>query len=508
MGGFQEGYDFFQRNVGAAMGEFAGADFAAERLSFVSSVEDEISTLEQSINDFMGSHTASKILKGDIAEFWHAGTFNINAATNESVNRAFVDRSHDFGSVDVSTSFGDNYGLKYYGNGQESAKAQATSVFQRFKEYQAHGGKDSLSKFLDDRNYDSDAIINDPIYSGQMRLIPSDQMEEAVSWLDRMIKTERVRRPDQVKRYQETLDLLRDRIQDNEGNESIPLSKEEAEKLATLAKEGKFKAEDFGLTAPELLNAELVVKESMKAGVSAAVVSLALKVGPEVYKAIDYLVKNGELQEEELKKIGSAALTGSSEGFIRGSVASAITMCCKSGILGESLKEISPGVVSAVTVIAVNTIKNSYDVVKGTKSRTDLANDLVKDVFLATASLAAGAAGQAIIPVPVLGYMIGSMVGSVAGSFVYNVSQKATITFCTDTGFTMFGLVDQDYTLPDDVIKDIGIETFEYETFGVESFEPESFKIESFDYDTITPDNLGIKYLRRGVIGVSKVGYV
>lgn len=448
------------------------------------------------------------MLKGDIAEFWLAGTFNVNAATNKSVHRAFVNRSHDFGSVDVSTNFGDNYGLKFYSSGQESAKAQATSVFQRFKEYQTQGGKDSLTKFLSDRNYDSDAVLNDPIYSGQIRVIPHDQMTDAVTWLEQMIKTESARRPEQVKRYQETLDMLTDKIADNEGNASIPLSKDDAEKLAQLAKEGKFKAEDCGVSAPEILTTDLVIKESLKAGLSAAMISLVLKVGPEVYKAIDYLIKNGEIEEEQFKEIGFSALSGGTEGFIRGSIASAITMCSKSGLLGEPLKNISPGVIAAVTVIAMNAIKNSYEVARGKKSRTDLSNELIRDIFLTTTSLAMGALGQYLIPVPVLGYMIGSMVGSVAGSFIYNLGQQATMTFCTETGITMFGLVDQDYKLPEDIIEDIGVETFGYESFEPEFFKPDTFEINTFNFDTIQPDNIGIKFLRRGVIGVSKIGYV
>ena len=71
-------------------------------------------------------------------------TFNIKAALEGSDHRAFVDRSHDFASTDVSTNFGHKYGLKFYGDGQASAKAQSISVFQRFKEYQNSGGKDGI----------------------------------------------------------------------------------------------------------------------------------------------------------------------------------------------------------------------------------------------------------------------------------------------------------------------------------------------------------------------------
>ena len=72
-------------------------------------------------------------LKGDVAEFWHAGTFNINAAINSSKNRVQVDRSHDFGSADITgINFDAEFGLKYYKNGASSAEQQAKSIFQRF----------------------------------------------------------------------------------------------------------------------------------------------------------------------------------------------------------------------------------------------------------------------------------------------------------------------------------------------------------------------------------------
>ena len=498
---FQDGYDFFQKSAGAAVGAFSGSDY-------VGSIEEEISKLTDDMSHFTGFHTDSAMLKGDIAEFWHAGTFNINAAVRGSAHRAMVDRSHDFASTDVSTNFGDKYGLKYYSSGQESAKAQATSIFQRFKEYQAGGGKDSLEKFLTDRQYDTDAVLSDPIYSGQLRLIPHDQMVEAAAWLERMIKTEAARRPEQVERYRETLQMLKDRISDNQGNESIPLSREEAERLATLAKQGKFDAQNLGLTTEELLSFESVMKDSLKAGMSAAVISLALKVAPEIINAIKYLIENGEVDEEQFKKIGFAALSGTQEGFIRGTVSSAITTCCKGGLLGEPLKEVSPGLIAIVTVLAMNTVKNAYSVARGKMSRTTLANQLVKDMIVSGASYAGGTIGQAAIPVPVLGYLVGSLVGSLVGTFVADVGHTAVLSFCTETGITMFGLVEQDYVLPDDIIKEIGVGTFDYETFEVDSFEPESFSFDTFDTESFQPDNLEIKFLRRGVIGVSRIGFI
>lgn len=144
MEGFAEGYSFFEKNSGsytaAAMGD-----------AYVHDVADAIGILHDDLNAFNGFRTKPDALKGDIAEFWHSDTFNINAIIKGSKSRTYVDRSHDFASADVSSNFGKDFGLKYYKTGADSAKQQAKSVFERFKEYQSQGGKDSLEEFLSKR---------------------------------------------------------------------------------------------------------------------------------------------------------------------------------------------------------------------------------------------------------------------------------------------------------------------------------------------------------------------
>lgn len=510
---FRQGYDYFRKNADSFVGAVDGSDFGIDRVAYVDSVQFEIDELERHINAFLGDNTPIKQLKGDVAEFFIGHTYNVRAATSRSLNRVNVDRSHDFASADIVGVSGDiqgvKYGLKFYASGEESAKQQAKSVFERFAKYKADGGKDDLEKYLLDRNFtEIDAILNDPIYSGQIRIIPSDQLDSATGWLRNMIAKESNRRPEQVERYRDTLKMLETKIKDSQGNESVELTKLEAEKLAELAKEGKFKAEEYGLTAPDVINIDLMMKEAYKAGVTAAVISLVLKVGPEIFKSIDYLIKNGEIEEGQLKKIGFAAVSGSAEGFIRGSVAAAIAYCCRSGFLGDALKNVDSSVIGAVVALSMNVIKGAFAVAIGKKTRTELANEIVKDSFISACALISGGVTQTFIEIPVLGYLIGSFVGSVVGSFVYDFGYNKALSFCVDSGFTLFGLVEQDYTLPDDIIKQMGIETFDYETFVVDSFKPDTFEVESFSIDTFEPDNLKITFLRRGVVGISKVSYI
>ena len=176
--------------------------------------------------------------------------------------------------------------------------------------------------------------------------------------------------------------------------------------------------------------------------------------------------------------------------------------------MGEVLKSVDPTIIGAVTVLTMNVLKNAGEVALGRKSRSELTGELVKDMYISACSLIAGGLGQAMIEVPVVGYMLGSFLGSLIGTFTYNAGYKAALSFCVDSGFTMFGLVEQNYELPKELLKEIGVDVFDYETFEFDTFEQDTFKIDSLDYDSFAPDTLGIAFLRRGVIGVNKIGYM
>ena len=502
MDGFKEGYEFFEKNAGNFAGHTAG-------LNYVDSVESEIKKLVNDLNAFEVSGALIDTLKGDVAEFWHAGTFNINVAINSSKNRVQVDRSHDFGSADITgVNFDAKFGLKYYKDGTASAIQQSKSILNRFNEYKTRGRNDNLELYLEERGLSAETDLNSPVYSGQYRVIPSDQLKEATMFLERKIREEAVKRPEQVHRYEETLKLLRDKVKDNEGNESIALSEQEARELASLSKEGGVNPEGLHLTTEELIKFTNILRQAYKAGLTAATISMVLRVAPEVLNAIAYLIKNGEIEEGQFKKIGFAAITGAGEGFVRGTVSAAITASCKAGLCGSAMKSIDPSIVGAVTVLVMNSMKNSYQVTTGNMSRAEMINELIKEMFVTTCALSMGSVSQSLIEIPVLGYMIGSFVGSVAGSVIHSSIYNPVLSFCVDSGFTLFGLVDQDYELPEEVLKEIGIEVFEYEKFEYEPFEYEKFEYERFEYEQFEYENLHTIFLRRGVIGVNCVGYM
>ena len=190
-------------------------------------------------------------------------------------------------------------------------------------------------------------------------------------------------------------------------------------------------------------------------------------------------------------------------------MSAAITSACKAELWGATLKSVNPSVVGVITVITMDTMKNALAVAMGKKSRQELANDLVKEMFVSSCCLLLGGVVQGImVELPIVGFMLGSFVGSIVGSFVYTLGYNAVLSFCIDTGFTMFGLVEQDYKLPAEVIREIGIDVFDYERFEYPAFEYRKFAASKFQYNRFQPKSIDIIYLRRGVIGVHQIGYL
>jgi hypothetical protein len=484
-----------------------GAQKVFQAKDYVSTVQAEIDKLQRDLNSFTGNSQYPNILKGDIAEFWHSGTHNIDAAVKDLNARTYVNASERnlLGSIDIKSNFEKNFGLKYYKDGIHSAKEQSLSFFEKYQKGTFSG---SLEDYYKKNNMDvNDSNKHNPLYGGQYRLIPTEQIEEATIWLKRQIAKESVTRPELVEKYKETLSLLTDRIRSNEGSESIPLTNAEAQEIANLAKNGAFKSNDFGLSTGDLIEFQYIMQQSLKAGLSAATISMVLRIAPELFCLLQKAIRE-TVDIDDFKRLGISAVQGGAEGFMRGGIAAGITTACLSGQLGSFLKSVDPTIIGAITVITLNAIKNSLKVANKEMTSREFANACIRDLFISTASLISGGLTQGFIQIPVLGYMIGSFIGSIAASFVYDTGYKAFLSFCCDSGFTFFGLVDQNYIIPEEIIKQIGIKIFNYEKMHIELFKFNSFEFQKFNPKSIEIEKINIFFLRRGVIGVNRIGYV
>lgn len=498
---FEDGYNAYSSTADGLIAGWMGE-------KYVDAVSERIAELDSSINRVAGYNTITDKLKGDIAEFWHSGTFNLDAAVRGSKAETIVGRSHDLASADITSNYGVEYGLKYYADGQKSADAQSLSFFQRYSQFKSQSGRTDLSflDYLKEKGIDEDSPMYDPIYSGQVRIIPADQLKDAVDYLKWKIAKESLTRPEQVARYQDTLDHLATKLESSDGVSSIELTEREAKEIATLAKEGKFKASDYGLTTEELIDFQYIIKEGLRAGKTAAIISFVLKTAPELYKCIDKLVKQGEVDKEDLKRVGFAALSGAATGFVRGFVAASLTTACKSGALGVSLKVIDPSVIAGLTVVLMETLSDSFKVVAGDMPANQMADNLIKNIIVTGAGVGLGIVFKVYLSIIPGSYLLGNFIGSVVANFVYQTTDRAIISYCLVSGSTFFGLVKQDYRLPDKVLEYLGTEICEPEICEpgfdeMQMCEPEIGKPEMCEPETIF-------LLRRGVIGFRRIGYV
>lgn len=495
--GYEDGCLSTGSNFAASMGE-----------NYVRNVATKIAVLGKDINGFAGYNTLTDKLKGDIAEFWHSDTFNVKGAAQRSGFQTTVNRSHDFASADITSNFGMKYGLKYYSDGQKSANAQSVSFFERFSKFKSESGRTDLSflDYLKEKGIDDESVMYDPIYNGQVRIIPADQLKEAVDYLKWKIAKESLTRPEQVYRYQETLNSLATKIESSDGVSSIELTESQAKDIAALAKEGRFKASDFGLTTEELVDFQYIIKEGLRAGASAAIISFVLKTAPEIYKCIDKLVKDGEIDRADLRRVGFAAMSGAATGYVRGFMAASLTTACKSGALGASLKSIDPGVIAGLTVVFMETLSDSFKVIAGDIPPNQMADNLIKNIIVTGSGIGLGIVFKVYLSIIPGSYLLGSFIGSVIGSFIYQTTDKVIMSYCLVSGSTFFGLVNQDYQLPDEVLEYLGTEVVEPEKCEPEYCDPETIELITYEPELCEPDTIYI--LRRGVIGFRRIGYI
>lgn len=460
-------------NVGADMGE-----------SYVEAVEAAIKQLEKNINNHQYRSLGIGQLQGYMLEEFSAGTFNVDAAAAGSADRAEVLHSNGKDSVDIHLASGKDISAKSYISPEKTAKAQARLTPETGK----------------------------PSYYNQERLIPSDQLAGARAAAHQEALRNKPIRADVSEAYSEAEYKLTDIIKNEEGVSSKSASRNELEKIAGESQRQDFKAEEHGISVEYAIKTEYLLKQALKAGYTAATITVVMQLAPEIYKAIDFLVKHGEINVQQIKQIGQKGISAGAEGFLRGSIASSLKTLCDAGMLGEVFKDINPTLLGTVVALVMQTVKNSILVAAGKMTTRQMGAAFVDSVVVSGGYLIGahigGIIGQALgFELPVVGYLLGSLIGT-SFCVLYNIGKKKLISFCVDTGFTCFGLVEQNYELPEEVMDELGVKTIPIQKTQIarttiSRTQPATAPINQTDYETID-----IKVLRRGVIGVNKIGYV
>lgn len=474
---FERGWEFASKLVGSNIAAELGSNY----FNLVSGEIDNFNNLMLSLSSRSASTDAS--LSGFVAEYWHTGSFNVNSVASGSTHMANVVGSTGYGSVDVGTNFGADYGLKYYSTAEKSMLAQA--------EYSRELGMHK--------------------YHGQKLVVPTDQLDEARKLALKRVAKNQNTRPEIAESYNETASTLTDRISDGEGAESIPLTKNESMQQAREIKNETYDVREHGASESEIIKANYIVSNAINAGINSATISMVMQLVPEIYKTIDYLIKTKEIEPEQLKKMGVTAIKSGTEGFIRGSVAYSLVVYCKMGKFGAAMKSLSPTVIASTVSIVMETIKNGIMVAIGKMSASEMGAKFVDNVVITTGIISGMKLGAAIgqilgIQMPVFGYLLGSLIGC-AFSVVYNIGKNKFISFCVDTGFTCFGLVEQDYMLPEELLDTLGVNIVPVNRTNINKVNVSTININRNEVK-YNRETVELRIVKRGIIGVNKVGYV
>ena len=444
-------------------------------------MNDAIEQFKISMNNHPYKNLHSEQFKGYVAEGWHQHTFNIDAQEHGSNHRVRTLDSNEFGSVDIETNFGKNYSLKY------SNTAKSSETMQAVLEIRTGKAK----------------------YRSQERLIPAEQVPEAKKLARRNALKNSITRPEVAAAHNEVENKLVGTISDHNGISSKKLSVKEAKQIAEEIKNNQFDPEKHGYKKRVLAKSVKIkcFRGAMKAGATAAVISAAMQIVPELYKVVVNLIKEGQLSIEQLKRSGKKIFSASGEAFLKGAVAYSLEIAVKQGRFGLVIKNMNPSVIGAMALIIFETVKDSLLLAAGKLSPREMGIRFVDNTMSTSIMLATGAFFQNLMPtLPIIGYLIGTLLGS-AIAVVFNIGKNKFISFCVDSGFTAFGLVDQNYQIPEEVLKEMGVDVIPIPRIEVPTVEiertPVGSDIRRIDYDTIK-----FTVLKRGLIGVNRVGYV
>ena len=104
--------------------------------------------------------------------------------------------------------------------------------------------------------------------------------------------------------------------------------------------------------------------------------------------------------------------------------------------------------------------------------------------------------------------MLGSLIGSCIASVIVEVGEKRFLSFCVDTGFTCFGLVKQDYNIPEDTLRDLGISLSTISEAVVNHSEIKHTALKHTAIKHTKYETIELVMVKRGIIGINRIGYL
>lgn len=460
----------FRRDFRNAADNFGGgvaagdADAYAKRVE--SALEDVIAEMGRLADNEKGLHYA----KGDVAEAWHAGTFNVDAVRRGADGSAFAPR--DASPVDVAVRGGgtaEAAQLKYYRSPEDTAKA-----------------------------------ISHPKYADlEQKVVPSDQVDGVREAAARLAAKNVEKCPEVADSYGHTRDTVDDRLR-LDGTESRPLSERESRDIVKdLRRKGDVDRDELGLTPQQVIQWEDVLREATTAAVRAAVLSAALQAAPHLIAIGRKALETGEIEASDFSPLARELPATLLRSGIAGGMSATLVGAARMGALGTGLQSIDPTFVAAGVTLAISSFETSFLAARGEISWPVAAARISQDGLVLASAMGGAALGQALIPIPMLGAMIGNIAGAVVARLAIDQVGGAVLGIAAETGWTVFGLVEQNHQVPPQLLAESG-----WSVLDVRKLQPAQLRIQTFQPMTLDPRTIDVQVLRRGVVAFGRVAYL
>ncbi len=476
MSDFKKVFDKTLGNIGGVQGILEGDLYSGK---VQTSVDEAIKALQNKANHL--ENVDEKWLKGWLAEQWHAKTLK-TAATARG-------RDDIWANVSGSNKTGEDI---HYGNDFTTKTAEV--------------------KYNKSPLETAKGISREGYATGE-KVVPGDQIDLLGRAATKRAEQIALDKPEDAKQLLDTSARAKDHIE-VDGIASKPLGNEEAKEMAKDFKNnGNIEADKYGLNSENFVKWSDVAREAGEAALTAAALSAALSAAPHVWATLQEYIETEKIDINVLLGRGASILEHSAAAGFRGGIAAALTVACKTGLMGKNLKSISPAAIGIATTMTVNVISYSIKLQQGVITQQEFANFCLKDTYVLSFAVGGAAIGQMIIPIPMLGALLGNIIGASLGAIAYEGTNKVILGLSVKNGWTFFGLVEQNYKVPEYILEECGFETFrvnsfQEEDFLISDFEVEDFAVQDFAVQSFAASTLNFHVLRRGVISANVVGYV
>lgn len=201
--------------------------------------------------------------------------------------------------------------------------------------------------------------------------------------------------------------------------------------------EGDFTAAEFGVTTASAIKGSYIAKQALKGGATSAIIEAALVLGPEIYEIIKNYTDTGELDIEQLKSAGFDGLSAAGDGYLKGSISTALIVLCNAGKLGAEFRNCSPEVIGTLTVLIIDAIKYGIMMGEGRISTAMYLDLMAEEVLVGAGVFGSTALLSLLFPGATLAILLGSFVSGLILSAGYTKGKTYVLAMIEQSGIDL-----------------------------------------------------------------------